>query len=126
MSDEVVKVQPDDIEIGEKAGKEDGPPVTAIGTPIEDVKRPKYNFQQNGVVPIKVTWTDLCYEVNVSLDKVEAQRKGIKTERKKIVKNATGYAIPGEALFIMGSSGAGKTSLLNILSDRISLSHGAE
>ena len=37
----------------------------------------------------------------------------------KIVKNATGSAMPGQATYIMGSSGAGKTSLLNILSDRI-------
>jgi ABC-type multidrug transport system ATPase subunit len=40
--------------------------------------------------------------------------------RQKIVKGATGYALPGETLYIMGSSGAGKTSLLNLLSDRIS------
>ena len=32
----------------------------------------------------------------------------------------SGFALPGETLFIMGSSGCGKTSLLNILSDRIS------
>lgn len=38
-----------------------------------------------------------------------------------IVKNATGYALPGQTLYIMGSSGAGKSSLLNILSDRVSL-----
>lgn len=43
-----------------------------------------------------------------------------------IVKNATGYAHPGQTLYIMGSSGAGKTSLLNILSDRISLRGGAK
>lgn len=44
--------------------------------------------------------------------------------RQKIVKGATGYALPGETLYIMGSSGAGKTSLLNILSDRISTKNG--
>ena len=37
----------------------------------------------------------------------------------KIVKGASGYALPGETLYIMGSSGAGKTSLLNLLSDRV-------
>ena len=36
-----------------------------------------------------------------------------------IVKNVSGYAMPGETLYIMGSSGAGKTSLLNLISDRI-------
>jgi ABC-type lipoprotein export system ATPase subunit len=29
--------------------------------------------------------------------------------------------MPGQTLYIMGASGAGKTSLLNIISDRISL-----
>lgn len=33
--------------------------------------------------------------------------------------------MPGQTLFIMGASGAGKTSLLNILSDRISTDNGA-
>ncbi len=41
------------------------------------------------------------------------------------MKGASGYALPGETLFIMGASGAGKTSLLNMLSDRISLKGGA-
>ncbi len=45
--------------------------------------------------------------------------------RQKIVKGASGYAMPGTTLYIMGSSGAGKTSLLNMLSDRISLKNGA-
>jgi len=44
--------------------------------------------------------------------------------RQKIVKGASGYALPGETLYIMGSSGAGKTSLLNLLSDRISSRDG--
>lgn len=37
----------------------------------------------------------------------------------------SGHALPGEVLYIMGASGAGKTSLLNILSDRIKLKAGA-
>ena len=41
------------------------------------------------------------------------------------MKGASGFARPGETLFIMGSSGAGKTSLLNIISDRVSLRNGA-
>jgi len=32
--------------------------------------------------------------------------------------------MPGETLFIMGASGAGKTSLLNMLSDRVSEKNG--
>ena len=33
--------------------------------------------------------------------------------------NCSGYALPGQTLYIMGSSGAGKTSLMNALSNRL-------
>jgi ABC-type multidrug transport system ATPase subunit len=36
-----------------------------------------------------------------------------------VLKGVSGYALPGQTLFIMGASGAGKTSLLNIICDRI-------
>lgn len=38
---------------------------------------------------------------------------------KHVLKGLSGYALPGETLYIMGQSGSGKTSLLNVLSDRI-------
>jgi ABC-type multidrug transport system ATPase subunit len=37
-----------------------------------------------------------------------------------ILKKVSGFAPPGQTTYIMGSSGAGKTSLLNMLADRIS------
>ena len=36
----------------------------------------------------------------------------------------SGFVLPGQTLYIMGASGAGKTSLLNIISDRISTNKG--
>jgi ABC-type multidrug transport system ATPase subunit len=39
--------------------------------------------------------------------------------------NISGYARPGELVAIMGASGSGKTSLLNFLAARLSLSPGA-
>lgn len=41
-----------------------------------------------------------------------------------ILKGVSGYALPGQTLFIMGASGAGKTSLLNLISDRASTRNG--
>lgn len=46
-------------------------------------------------------------------------------KRQKIVKSVSGYAAPGTTTYIMGASGAGKTSLLNILADRVSLRNNA-
>jgi len=57
-------------------------------------------------------------EVPVDAAMAAAGQKGTHY-MKKIVKNATGYASPGQATYIMGASGAGKTSLLNILADRM-------
>lgn len=36
-----------------------------------------------------------------------------------VLKNCTGALLPGQTCYIMGASGAGKTSLLNAVSDRV-------
>lgn len=69
--------------------------------------------------PIKLSWKNVCFEVEVLQNEEEFKKDGHKTRRQMIVKEATGYAAPGIATYIMGASGAGKTSLLNILSDRV-------
>ena len=55
----------------------------------------------------------------------KGHKTNVKTEF-QIIKDVSGYALPGQTLYIMGASGAGKTSLLNILSDRIALRDGAK
>jgi ABC-type lipoprotein export system ATPase subunit len=44
---------------------------------------------------------------------------------KVILHNSSGYAKPKEMVAIMGASGSGKTSLLNILGQRLDLSKGS-
>lgn len=45
---------------------------------------------------------------------------------KKILFNLNGFVKPKEMVALMGSSGSGKTSLLNILAQRLKLSPGAK
>lgn len=76
---------------------------------------------------MKLTFEDLTFEVPI-LKKDKKAKKVLPNQSmqyNQIVKSANGYALPGQTLFIMGASGAGKTSLLNMLSDRISLKNGA-
>lgn len=58
------------------------------------------------------------------MNKSEAVKQGASSYKHKILKGVSGCALPGQVTYIMGSSGAGKTSLLNILSDRISITRG--
>jgi ABC-type multidrug transport system ATPase subunit len=59
------------------------------------------------------------YEVEEVFNKQDAKKHGKPSQQKQIIKGVSGYAMPGQTLFIMGASGAGKTSLLNMLSGRI-------
>ena len=64
---------------------------------------------QQAKLPVKLSWTDLTYEV---------YNPKLKTT-KTVLNKCTGFAAPGLTTYIMGASGAGKTSLLNALSDRV-------
>lgn len=75
--------------------------------------------------PCKLSFKNLNYEVEVKLNAEDAKRYNSSTKKLKIIKDISGCALPGQTLYIMGASGAGKTSLLNILSDRISTGNGA-
>ncbi len=82
------------------------------------------NTWKSASKPAKLSWTNLEYEVEIKLSKSEAREKGVSTQKHRIIKGVSGHALPGQTLYIMGSSGAGKTSLLNIISDRITAGRG--
>ncbi|TDZ22045.1 ZEB2-regulated ABC transporter 1 [Colletotrichum orbiculare MAFF 240422] len=54
-------------------------------------------------------WQDVCYEVNV------------KNETRRILQHLDGWVKPGTLTALMGVSGAGKTSLLDVLASRVTM-----
>ena len=84
--------------------------------PFALVERAKLLCRQ----PIKLSWHDVFFEVDVPTTALEKEKDpaiGL-LKRQTILKSVSGFASPGQATFIMGASGAGKTSLLNIMADR--------
>ena len=61
---------------------------------------------------VRLDFKDICLTM-------PAKRK---TPAKTILHNVSGFAVPGEVLYIMGPSGAGKTSLLDAVSGRTKVS----
>ena len=47
-------------------------------------------------------------------------------QNKQVLHGLTGFAKPGQLMAIMGASGSGKTSFLNILGQRLGLSPGSK
>lgn len=82
--------------------------------------------QENCKNPVKISWKNVKFEVEVKQTEEEVAATGQQMRRQMIVKDCSGYAAPGVATYIMGSSGAGKTSLLNILADRVALINKAK
>jgi ABC-type multidrug transport system ATPase subunit len=76
---------------------------------------------------VKITWHDLKFSTKTTVPVPKERAKFCKTKEVvdlHIVKGCSGSALPGQCTYIMGSSGAGKTSLLNMISDRISTKRG--
>jgi len=61
-----------------------------------------------------LTWHNLTYTVSTKDEEGNAVQK-------EILHSVEGYANPGELLVIMGPSGAGKTTLMNLLANRVNL-----
>lgn len=68
---------------------------------------------EGDVTRVSLRWENLCYKA-ITIDKTT----GAKSET-EFLHSATGLANAGDYISIMGPSGAGKTTLMNILANRI-------
>ncbi|GMF25070.1 unnamed protein product [Phytophthora lilii] len=64
------------------------------------------------VPPVTVAFKDLWYTVSVP------GRKGQPSQNVDLLKGITGYAMPGSLTALMGSTGAGKTTLMDVIAGR--------
>lgn len=71
--------------------------------------------------PVDLVWKDLSFSVPVKKKRGEKNAES----HKQILKGISGSVRAGTMIAVMGSSGAGKTSLLNLLAGRITTSKGA-
>ena len=69
-----------------------------------------------------LTWQDINLTVDIKTKNKETGKK--ETITKQLLKNVSGYVKSGECLAIMGGSGAGKSTMLNVLSNRVSVTKG--
>lgn len=81
---------------------------------------------ENFESPIKLSFKNLQYSVRLPTTKAERKQRPEKVKDFEILKECTGVCLPGQTTYIMGASGAGKTSLLNVLSDRIAKKKGTK
>eukprot|EP01103_Thecamoeba_quadrilineata_P010903 TRINITY_DN2481_c0_g1_i2.p1 TRINITY_DN2481_c0_g1~~TRINITY_DN2481_c0_g1_i2.p1 ORF type:complete len:542 (+),score=70.89 TRINITY_DN2481_c0_g1_i2:28-1653(+) len=65
-------------------------------------------------IPISLAWENICYEVDIKTGAPCARKK----TTNQILINVSGIVQPGQLLAIIGSTGAGKSSLLDILANR--------
>lgn len=82
---------------------------------------------------VDLVWKDLSFTVPVKSKKtknsephtLDSDQHQPRSKEKVILKDISGHVKAGTMLAVMGSSGAGKTSLLNLLAGRLSTTKGA-
>lgn len=86
------------------------------------------SFEKRNAVPMSLSWRDLTFLVPDKAKKREKHNtsRALKNKAEKtILSGISGSVGSGQILAVIGSSGAGKTSLLNLLAGRITTNKGA-
>ncbi|KAK4479170.1 hypothetical protein RD792_014681 [Penstemon davidsonii] len=79
----------------------------------------KKSFKSKGMVlpfqPLSMTFSNICYYVDVPL---ELKQQGIAEDKLQLLNKITGAFRPGVLTALVGVSGAGKTTLMDVLAGR--------
>ncbi|XP_051148620.1 ABC transporter G family member 32 [Andrographis paniculata] len=79
----------------------------------------KKSFKSKGMVlpfqPLSMSFSNVCYYVDVPL---ELKQQGIAEDKLQLLNNITGAFRPGVLTALVGVSGAGKTTLMDVLAGR--------
>lgn len=96
-----------------KVAEHDAPGATTAS------KNLAFSSQKNDKIPrISLSWDKINLFVRVK-DNSQSSFLNAVYAKKQILKNVSGNAVSGELLAIMGPTGCGKTSLMNILAARV-------
>lgn len=71
---------------------------------------------QNNLPTFAIIFEKVTYDVEISKSSVPWRRK---TESRRILNEVSGFIRPKQLVAVLGSSGAGKSSLMNIISSRV-------
>lgn len=118
---------------------------------LGDISKAPDTSTRDNLTPLNLSWEDLSFSVPVG-DKKSKSKKATeddtqekqspevdprqaasaraagtgRSDHKQILRSISGYARCGQMLAIMGASGAGKSSLLNLLAGRVTNTPGSE
>ncbi|CAG9327735.1 unnamed protein product [Blepharisma stoltei] len=108
------------------SGNSPSPALRISDINTEEISNSNYNSsgdQSVEMVSLKKT-SDSKIQIQLVWEKIECTVK-TKKGSESILKGVSGYSNPGEILAIMGSSGAGKTTLISILAGQIASISGS-
>jgi len=87
----------------------------AVTVQVKHLGGNKQSFQLSALpfTPVTLAWRHINYTVDIP-----ASKRGEKPTKRQLLRDISGFAAPGRMTALMGSSGAGKTTLMDVIAGR--------